>query len=123
MSILPDDLADLERRLAAAARRQPDAALRQRVLASVQDELRREVGASTNDFGRFAAALAATVLLGANLSLSAALNMNWPRDGGERDDLAATAAQIRRLDPELSEQEARQQAALLHARSHLLQRH
>jgi hypothetical protein len=118
MSELPDDLADLERRLA-AARPQPDAALRQRVLASVQDELRREAGASTNEFWRFAAALAATVLLGAYLSMSAALNVGWQQSGNDGGDIAAATKRLQQLDPNMTEQEARRQVLMLQMRAHI----
>ncbi len=120
MSELPDDLAELECRLGARSRPEPNTAFRQRLLASVQDELQREANASAAGFWRYAATLAAAVLLGANLSQSAALNLSWPRSTEDADDLAVTAAQLRQLDAEMSEQEARRQALLLHARSQLV---
>ena len=115
MSELPDNLADLERHLAARPFAEPNAALRQRVLTSVRGELASE----TKSRWRYAATLAAAVLLGANLSLSAALNGSWPHDSFNADDLDATAARLRQLDSEMSEQEARRQALLLQARSQL----
>jgi hypothetical protein len=117
MSELPDDLAELERRLAARPRGEPDAAFRQRLLASVSDELQRDRRRAANGAWRFAAALAAAVLLGAYLSMSAALNMDGRRgdDGGE---ITAAAKRLQQLDPDMSEQEARRQALMLHTRSH-----
>ncbi len=117
MSDLPDDLAGLERRLARRVRPEAGAALRERVLGSVRDELRRPV--RRGGAWRYAAALAAVVLLGANLSLSAALRADWRRCGNGDDQLTATAARLRQLDPELSEREARREALLLQARARL----
>ena len=115
MSDLSDDLVDLERELAARAQPEPSTTLRPRVLAAIRHELERE----SNGIWRYAAALAAVVLVGANLSLSAALDMGWPRDAIDAHNLAATAAQLRELDSAMSEQEARRQALLLQARSQL----
>jgi hypothetical protein len=115
MSELPDDLADLERRLAARTQSQLNATLRQQVLASVRNELSRE----TNSIWRFAAALAATVLLGTYLSMSAALCMDWGRGEEESGEIEATIQQLQRLDPAMSEHEARRQVLMWQTRAHL----
>jgi hypothetical protein len=118
VSELPDDLAELERRLAGRPRPEPDAALRRRVVGSVRDELERDRRRFAGAW-RYAAALAAAVLLGANLSLGVAVSADWRRDEAG-DDIGTTVARLRQLDPELTEDEARRQALLLQTRAHLV---
>jgi hypothetical protein len=106
-SDLPPDLAAVEQELSGLDR-SPPAALRSRVLAAVRRELRRRARSST---WRFAATIAAAALVGINLSMSVANNAAWsPPPGIDRDQMEATAASLRRLLPELPEQEIYRQA-------------
>ncbi len=116
---LPDDLADLERRLAARPRAQPDAALRQRVLASMRDAAQGERRRWPNGAWRFAAGLAAAVVLGAYLSMSAAHSRDEPHGDEDCGELVAATKRLQQLDPDLTEHEARRQALLLQARGHV----
>jgi hypothetical protein len=118
---LPDDLANLEGQLASRSQLEPSAGLRDRVLAAVRRELRRppKTAPGMGDW-RFAAALAAAVLLWANLSLSVTLDSSWGRTGApETGRLDAAVAAARRLLPELSEREAYRQAVLAGAGTRL----
>jgi len=115
---LPDDLAALERELAARPRPAPSEALRGRVLAAA----RRELSAPGRRLGawEFALAAAAAFILLLNLSISAANDMDWRLCGGlDREAVAAAAEEIGRLAPELPPQEARRQALILVAGSRL----
>lgn len=120
---LPDDLANLEGQLAARAQPGPAAGLRERVLVAVGRELRRPpVTAPEIDDWRFAAALAAAVLLWANLSMSVTLEPSWSRmlaPEPETGRLEAAVAEERRLLPGLSEREAYRQAVLAQAGTRL----
>lgn len=118
--LLPDLLA-LERELAARARPEPSAELRSRVLTMARrewtvprpDPVRR-------DFGRFAAATAAAVLLAINLSASLANNTDWHLSGSSvGPDIAEVAGRIRELAPDIPKREARRQAVLLRATANL----
>ncbi len=113
---LPDDLADLERRLAGRPRPDPPAELRSRVLSAVGRARRPP------DFGLgwFAAAAAVLALLAINLSMSVA-NGARRRLGGELSpyEIAASADRLHEVLPELSAQEARRQALLLEGRARL----
>src|SRR5438067_1622521 len=85
------------RGLAARPRPEPPAGLRARVLAAARRQWAvPRVPADRRDFGRFAAATAAAVLLAINLSASLANNTDWhlrlPAEGPD-----ATANRIREL--------------------------
>jgi hypothetical protein len=110
---LPPELAPLEQELAARPRGQPSAQLKERCLHSLRAELRRQQAGSR---WAFAVAVAATVLVGLNLSLSAsqATDFGFQLDGRQQS-VERTAEEIRRLLPDLSPQEAMRQAALLRA--------
>jgi hypothetical protein len=118
---LPDDLAALERELAARPRPAPSEGLRERVLAAARRELSappapgRRLGA-----WEFALAAAAAFILVLNLSMSAANDMDWRLRGGlDREAVASVAEEIGRLAPELPPQEARREALVLVAGSRL----
>jgi hypothetical protein len=118
---LPDDLANLQRQLTSQSQLEPGAGLRDRVLAAVGRELRRppETAPGMGDW-RFVAALAAAVLLWANLSMSVTLDSSGGRPGApEPGRLDAAVAEARRLLPELSEREAYRQAVLARAGTRL----
>jgi hypothetical protein len=115
---LPDDLAELERRLAGRPGAGPGPGCRGRVLDAVRRELRWEPAA----FGawRVAAALAAAVLFAANLALSVANDASWhPAPGNGAADLEAGAGRVRRLFPDMPEREVYRHALLLRAGAHL----
>ena len=111
---LPDDLRDLDSQLAERSRHEPGVGLRDRVLTAVRRERRSQPAlAAWRGTGRFAAALAAAVLLWANLSMSAALDTSWHFMGNlDSGRLDATAGDVRRLLPEYSEREAYRHALL-----------
>jgi hypothetical protein len=67
---LPDELAELEQELQRETQT-PDPALKDKVLAGVQQQLRSEQG---SDFWQFAAGVAAAVLLVLNLTLSTTIS-------------------------------------------------
>jgi hypothetical protein len=77
-SELPDDLTELEERLANRMRRQPTADFRQNILGAVRQEL-QEGGAlaEMRCTLQFVAAVVALVVLCANLSMSIANDMVW----------------------------------------------
>jgi hypothetical protein len=117
----PDDLAALERELAARPRPAPSEALREHVLAAARRELTappapgRRLGA-----WEFALAAAAAFILVLNLSISAANNMNWRLCGRlDRAAVASAAEEIGKLAPELPPQEVRREALILVAGSRL----
>ena len=109
---LPPELRDVSDLLSARPRVEPRADLRRRVLADVQAELARPRGG----WWRFAAGLAACLLVGLNLAMSSAgvtdFGLERRVDGAE---VAAAAEQIRRLVPEITAREARRQAVLMTA--------
>jgi hypothetical protein len=112
---LPPDLAALERLLEARPSPPHDPDLRRRVLEAVAGELADEGRAGPGSFWRFAAGVAAAVLLACNLAVSVAHDTDWRLDAPPppEDD---TAGRIAGLLPELSEPEAQRQALLLRAR-------
>jgi hypothetical protein len=115
---LPDDLAGLERRLAARPRTEPGPGCRGRVLDAVRRELRRDPAGP--GAWRVAAALAAAVLFGANLALSVANDTSWhPAPGDRTASLEAGAGRVRQLFPDMPEREVRRQALLLQAATRL----
>ena len=118
---LPDDLADLESRLAGRPRLEPGATFRDRLLAAVRQEL-QDGGAAPGwrASWQFAAAVAAIVVLWANFSMSVANDTNWRLAGDPKSvDTKALAAELRKLFPDMSEQEANRQALVVQGRSRL----
>ena len=118
---LPDELERLERALAGRPRPEPSADLRDRTLRLVEAELdgaelRRAEAAGPRAGGwlSFAVAAAATVLIWGNLSMSAAIATSYDlRLPADPHALNETVRQIRRLLPEMSEQESRRCAVIL----------
>ncbi|MAE60772.1 MAG: hypothetical protein CMJ49_05375 [Planctomycetaceae bacterium] len=103
----------LEDKLVARSPAHPPARLRSRVVTDMTMALREErrIG-----FWRFAAAAAIVVIVGMNLSMSAASATRYPASSAlNAQELRSTAAQISDLLPGLSESEARRHALLLHA--------
>ena len=115
---LPDDLAKLERQLAGRPRSQPEPGLRDRILDAVRRELRPNAARVAT--WHWAAALAAAMLFGANLAMSVANDTSWhfaPRIGAA--SVETEARQVRRLFPDMPEQEVYRHALLLQAGSNL----
>lgn len=113
---LPEDLAAVERELAARPRPAPSETLRQRVLAAARRELSSPAAPQQRRLGtwEFALAAAAVALLVANLAMSAANDMTWSRQPAlDCNAVAAAAEEIGRLVPELAPQEARREALIL----------
>ncbi len=104
---------DLERELSLRPPLEPDATFRRRVLAAVRTELRRPTAMGV---WRFVALSAATVLLVINFSMSVTNDADF-RFGPttDRGEMQATAARLRDLSPELSEDEALRHALVLRA--------
>jgi hypothetical protein len=118
---LPDDLAELESRLAGRPRLEPGATFRDRLLAAVGQEL-QDVGAvpGWRSSWQFAAAVAAAVVLWANFSMSVANDTNWRLAGDpESVDTKTLAAELRKLFPDMSEQEVNRQALVLQSGTRL----
>lgn len=106
---LPPELAEVERRVAARGHPQPSADFRRRVLSALRDER-----TPSRSAWRWAV-VAAAVLLLLNLAMSLENHRDGPRiEIGAREDLAATAREMRQRHPDLSEQEAYQLALLVH---------
>ena len=109
---LPDDLAAIEAELTGRSKPTAPAMLRGRSLAAARDGVAR-----SRRLGpwRFAASLAAAVLLALHVMLAATMNTNFtgPVPGG---DPAALAREIRRVAPELPPGEAERLARLHLAR-------
>jgi hypothetical protein len=110
---LPPDLERIEQALAARPREVPSAHLKERCLHSLQLEVRRQRASSR---WMFAAALAATVLVGLNLAISASQATDFGlRLDGRQLSIEKTAAEIRRLLPDVPPREAARQAMLFHS--------
>src|SRR5688572_30143561 len=102
---LPPDLADLERQLTARPRVEPAADLGPRALAAARGARPRPASVIA-PAGRWRpwAAVAAALLFGVNLSMSAANNTDWRLSPAiEPGHVAATADQLRALAPDLPE--------------------
>src|SRR5262245_12821256 len=115
---LPPDLADVERMLARRRTVEPSADFAGRVLGSVRDALRHRpaVAAAPSSGWRSWAAVAAAVLVGINLSMSAAADTDWHLTGDvEPRDVAALTDELRALAPDLPASELRRQALLARA--------
>jgi hypothetical protein len=120
-SELPDDLANLERRLAERPRLEPNADFRHRLLLAVRLEL-REGGTLLvrRSSWQFAAAVAAAVVLWANFSMSVANDTNWRLAGDPQSvDTKAMSAELRKLFPDMSEEEISRQALVVQGGSRL----
>jgi hypothetical protein len=115
----PSNLVDLERLLADRIRQEPAPDLRQRVQAAVSRELDRQAGERTKRLRwRRLGAAAAVVLVWINFSTSLVNNMDWRFRGDNGGaEMAAAARHVRKLAPDLSEQDAMRQALLLQAGS------
>jgi hypothetical protein len=112
-SQLPPELQRLERALLALPREQPSSQLKERCLNGLRAELGRPQSGSR---WAFTIAIAASVLLGLNLSLSATQSTDFGlRLDARQQSLEKTAAEIRRLLPDVSPREAARQALLLHS--------
>lgn len=115
---LPHELAELERQLAAAARVEPPAALRDRILTSIRRPPEGPVAGATQSMAgwwQFAAAAAAVVLVWGNLSLFGAMHTWDLRERAEPRNVALLATRLREQFPELTERQAVSQALLLRA--------
>jgi hypothetical protein len=112
---LPEDLAALERELAARPRPRPTGALRERVMGEVRGALARDaVRTSRRLTGwEFAAALAAAVMLWMNLSMIAASDTRLDLRASRANGTEVSVAALRELVPGLSEQEARREVTRL----------
>ncbi|HEY7156202.1 MAG TPA: hypothetical protein VH575_19710 [Gemmataceae bacterium] len=112
---LPPELLDVERRLAERARPKPDTAFRRRVLSAMGNErATSRAGRLRQDVWRWAATLAAAVLLSLNLAMSLANHRAGPRaERIEGEDIDSAARALRQRHPDLSEREADQLAALM----------
>jgi hypothetical protein len=110
---LPPDLDRLEQALIAISREEPSGQLKEKCLRSLHAEAKRQQSGSR---WAFAIAFAASVFVGFNLSMSAtqATDCGFRLDGRQQS-VAKTAAEIRRLLPDVSPREAARQALLLHA--------
>jgi hypothetical protein len=119
---LPPDLADVERRLLSRPAVEPSADFAGRVLSSVRDALRHRpaVAVAPSSAWRSWAAVAAAVLVGINLSMSAASNTDWHFTAEfEPAQVAALTAELQALAPELPASEVRRQALLARAGAEL----
>jgi hypothetical protein len=98
----PEELNDLERRLAARVRPEPDPALRGRVLTALNREAR---AAERESFWNFVVGLAAVFLLAADLAISSAprVSVNVTDDP---EGLATAARRLRALVPEMTAEAA-----------------
>jgi hypothetical protein len=110
---LPPNLAAFEQELIARDRPEPDAALRERVLRAVRQELGRRPWRLS---GNLAASLAAAVLLLANFLMSLGNYTTWTfQPDFDNGRIEATAVRIRAASPDIPEGEAYRQALLVHA--------
>jgi hypothetical protein len=110
-----EELSDLERRLAARARPEPDPALRERVLTALSREVR---AANRESSWNFAVGLAAVFLFVANLTMSPAPLVS----GNLTDDPEGVATAARRLHalvPEITAEAAQAEILMASSLSHL----
>jgi hypothetical protein len=113
---LPAELAEMEGELHAALGTAPGETLRGRVLSAMRAELR---GARRRATLSFLVGTAAAALLWINLSMSL-VNNTWQIAAAPAGDgVEEIAARMRTLMPELSDAEARRQAATALARTEL----
>ena len=122
-SDLPPELKSLEQRLAARSRPQPPAGLRPRVLAAVRHELAAQPARTR--WGRsgswqYAAAAAAGILLVLNLLMSMGNRNDFPASRAANGaDIQQAAARICELVPFITPEDAKREALVLRAGSHL----
>jgi hypothetical protein len=116
---LPSDLQRLECELGSRSLPSASAQLRQRVLDDLRTSLRAERSRAN---WRFAAAVAATMLVWMNFSMSAtqATDFGFRRNAGltetaTTESIESTAEQICQLAPEFSLEDARREAILMQA--------
>jgi hypothetical protein len=108
---LPSELDQLERELSAAFRADPSPSLGHRIATTVQNELRRK---RTVDRWNFAAALAATFLIWANLSLCAVSVTDFRfRPEPKTLPVEELAQEIHKLLPELTREDAHREAVMM----------
>ncbi len=122
---LPPELERLERDLVERPSPAPSGELRDRVLRGVEAELGPDQTGSangrSNGWWTFAVAMAATVLVWLNLSLSAAHATSYGLHlAAEPQSVDLAARQIRDLLPEISRRDAQRYAAVLQAGSNLI---
>lgn len=111
-SQLPPELEGLQRFLACGPRPEPSAALRRRVLGRVQSELHRERTARN---WQFAAAFAATLLVGLSLSLGVLHASSFALHQRESPpSVFEVARRLQVLSPGLSREDSLRQATLRH---------
>ncbi len=104
---LPEDLSGLEQELATRAIPEPSPGLRGRVMAAIRQESVESPAVELAGIWRFAAAVAAVLLLLLNLSMSVANHADWDVWGRpQQQDIASVARKLRETVPELSEREA-----------------
>ncbi|MGD0091617.1 MAG: hypothetical protein ABSE73_17000 [Planctomycetota bacterium] len=118
---LPPELREIESALAAQPLPEAGSAARGKILAAVGAELALKARARQQSWWRFAAALAALVLLWLNLSMSAVNCTEIRFSPEEKDgDERAALAQIQDLIPDCTVKEAQRQLLLLRARTRLV---
>jgi hypothetical protein len=105
---MPNDLAELEQRLAGRSRPDPAPQLRDRILAAIR---REAIGPAPVEaragLWQFAATAAALLLVCLNLTMCVVNHTDWDVWGrAEPVDVASQAQQLRQALPELSESEA-----------------
>jgi len=114
---LPENLAELERELAARPLPEPSHTLRGRVLTALQKEA--DVPCRAAERGGllpYVAAVAALLLACMNLSMSAVNGMDrLPREEPERRNIASQARSLQRILPDLPDEEARRMARVMAA--------
>jgi hypothetical protein len=111
---LPPDLAALEQALRGLC--QPGAALRERAMASVREELR---GSERAEFWQYAAAVAAVFLVLLNLSVTVAA-VSPPTPGLDRNTVATLRGQLDQMQLGLPADEVNRQCLLLWAGEQLV---
>jgi hypothetical protein len=108
---LPDELRELESRLADFGRAEPSVALRGRVLSAVASEL---ASRRLSDWWWYAGAAAALAVLWVNLSWTACRESSYDWQAAARPDgFAGDVRAIEQLIPGISQDEARREARLL----------
>ena len=118
---LPKDLSRLEQELAARAIPEPSPELRDRVVAAIRQESIEMPTVGLAGTWRFAAAVAAVLLLLLNVSMSAANHADWDVWGRpQQQDTASVARKLRETVPELSEREALRLACSMQSTSPLI---
>jgi hypothetical protein len=102
------DFSEVERQLRERHVPQASDELRSRILGAVVAELGAERNVRRGGSAWPYAAMAACLLLGLGLAHAAAITSLIPESAGQREKAFVSAATLRRLSPELSEDDARQ---------------